>query len=378
MWRGAVGLIALALLAACGPAPAPRLDLRGQAFTLATAPQSEAPAFAAAGAGALAFWIGIDERGVHHDARRLTPDGMGEAVTLPLPPTDPHAQTAVPSGGGALLFWLDQPPDAPNQAALYAARITPGLEVARGPVALSAQPVYGYAAQPTANRGALAVWSGGPPDEPILFAREVDAEGRPLALAPLLADDLPLAGAEPTLTVDAGGQAWLFWMARGQVWRGRLLGPPYGPVADATALTAGLHLAAGDRLIRLRAGSDGAYGYVFWTVERASGDVETWLTVGSFNDPFWSQPRRFMLDGQAVTHAAPLDQAASPLPIAALHGGVLTIAHGRAGQVTTTLAAAEGAVMLRPPSLVAAGGGLWVGWAQVEPGAADLVALLLR
>jgi len=367
--------IALVLLSACASElPDPTPVTRGVLLRIADAPQTDPPALAARGNDVLAFWIGVDDRGVHHDARRITDAGMTPIVTLPLPPVNPFHQRAVASDGGALLFWLDQSPDAPDQAGLYAAQIDGELTVTRGPVLLSDAAVYDYAVAPAADGGAWAAWSGGAAAEPTLFARRIDAEGRPLERL-MLTDGLGdqavrLSGQVPALTYDAAGSRWLFWLAHGQVWRGRLTDS--ASVQGIEAITSSIYLDAGDRLTHLSVGSDGVYGCAFWNIERADGAVETWLTVGSFNDPFWAQPRRFMIEGESVRAASPLDSASSPLPIAALVGDQMVIAHMRAGQIETTTIASAPVAVLRPPSLTAAPGTLWLGWAQPNGDAAAL------
>ncbi|MBK8020503.1 MAG: hypothetical protein IPK19_03500 [Chloroflexi bacterium] len=370
-----IGLMAMLLAgAACSPqeqAADPPIA-RGTTLTLAQTPQTDPPVLIPSGGRLLAFWIGSDERGVHQDARIVHQDALERVVTLPLPPIHPYAQDGLSApDGSALLFWLDEHPETPERAALYAAWISANLEVERGPVQVSDMPVYQYALMTDAAGGAWAVWSGGAAGEPALFARQIDYEGRPLEARQIFS-----RGAYPALTYDALGRRWLFWLANGQIWRGQF---ENGQLAgEPEALTAALQLGPGDRLTGLKAGSDGTFGYLFWNVARAAGAAETWMIVGSFNDPYWAQPRRLNDEaGAPVRFAAPLDQPAAPLPVAILQGDALVLRYGEAGLLSDPIAVLSPLDLLRAPALRAQPDGeLVIAWAS--PGGAAASLNLLR
>ncbi|MBL8133832.1 MAG: hypothetical protein JNL42_18365 [Anaerolineae bacterium] len=368
-------LVTLVCCAACAPndvvpdAPI----VRGSTLTLAQVPQADPPAFAVSGDHVLAFWIGSDDRGVHHDARIARRDAAEPALTLPLPPVHPFAQTAVNStNGAALLFWLDENPDTPERAALYAARIGADLRVERGPVAVSDTPVYDYTAQTDGEGGAWIVWSGGAAAEPVLYARQIDRDGRPLEPGRVGA-----SGTAPALTYDAQGRRWLFWLANGQVWRGAF---SRGQIdGEPEALTAAIQMDPGDRLTGLAAGSDGRLGYVFWNVARRDGENETWLVVGSFNDPYWAQPRLLTnASGAPARFATPLDQPASPLPIAVVDADGITLRFGVDGLLGESYLVLSPAELLRAPLLKAQPDGeLLLAWAAPSGETASLNLLRL-
>ncbi len=347
----------------------------GELIALANAPQTDPPALAARGAEAWAFWVGVDERGVHHDGRRITPAGGRDPRTLPLPPRTPHAQSAIAVPEGVLLFWLDARADSPDGFAVHTALLDPDLNVLRAPDAIGEVQAFEYAAMPDGSGGAWLVWSGGAPSEPTLTLTPIDRAGRPLASQPVRRAGAAVSGRSPALTWDASGRRWLFWLARGEVWRGQLAAD--GMLSDVGALTTGVHLAAGDRLLDLRAGSDGTFGIVVWHIERADGERAAWVSVGAFNDPFWSQPRPLRLGADTATYAVPLDQPAYPLPIAVLVSGQGTIVTLRDGVIGAPVAVHPSITPLRPPHLSAGADALWLAWAQPGEVSAGLWVLRL-
>lgn len=358
-------------MAAAGEAtPGGTSYARGSVLTLVDTPQTDPPALAVSGDRLMAFWIGSDERGVHQDAALIQDGAVEKSLVLPLPPNHPFSQRALAvADGAALLFWLDQGTE--DETALFVARISPDLQVERGPVQVSAEPVYNYAITTDGAGGAWVVWSGGAASEPALNVRQIDYDGRPLE--PL---KLGAAGDFPQLTYDLDGAIWAFWLANGRLWRGRFIGGHL--VGDADPLTAAIQLEAGDFLSDLRVGSDGRYGYVFWNVVRQIGHAETWMMVGSFNDPFWAQPRPYTdPGGSRVEFVSPLDQPASPLPTAVVSNGGLSIVYWQNGISQTAIPAASPVHTLRPPALIGgANGDLSLAWA--EPGSETAALELMQ
>ncbi len=111
---------------------------RGTTLTLAQTPQTDPPVLIPSGGRLLAFWIGSDERGVHQDARIVHQDALEPVATLPLPPIHPYAQDGLSApDGSALLFWLDEHPETPERAALYAGHAV--CDVSLGDDAAAAQ-----------------------------------------------------------------------------------------------------------------------------------------------------------------------------------------------------------------------------------------------
>lgn len=310
-------IVLLLLLCACQPAPPAWV-------TLAEAPQGRAPALYADAARVTAFWVGADAAGVHHDARHLSGGELSPVTVLPLPPTHPYDQRVYPASGGSLfLLWLDRVEGA-GVTTLLSAWIAPDLSIRRT-TPVSDGLALRYSAAPDGQGGLWAVWSGGLLSEPTLYARYIDAEGRPL-------DHFRIAAhAETPALVRANDGTLLFWIQAGQVMRARLVD---GLALDAESITSAVSLAPGDRLYEFSAGLDESHAYVFWNITRANGQVETWYAAGTFDARFWNAPVR-LLDAEdrplrwlspAVgqfeqLHAAA--ESAAGVGIAAFDGGAL-------------------------------------------------------
>jgi hypothetical protein len=281
--RGAVfrriALIA-ALVGACTTAP----PMPGRVL-VAQAPVSGPPVSAPCAGGAAFFWVGEDERGVHHDARVWRPDGAGgvlsDRVTLPLPPQAPHALTAFAGvEERCVLVWRDRGaagPDDTGSPRLYAAVLDRDLRVLRGPVAVSpaaddpAVSALAYAGLRLPDGRIALAWTGGLPGEPGLFTSVLDGEGRPSA---------PQAhawgAAVPVWQPVAGGyRLWWTDPADGQVYASA-----WSPGAAAEAPQprgARPALRPGDWIETAAFSADGAA--LVWHVQRASGAREVWRSL---------------------------------------------------------------------------------------------------
>jgi hypothetical protein len=276
--------------------------------TLAQAQQADAPALAMTDGGLIVAWIGSDERGVHQDARRFTSAGLGEIVTLPLPPAHPYEQTLLPGDHHVHLLWLDAGQD--DQTQLFAALLSPELAVERGPVSVSEGLALDYSAVPDSFGGLWAAWSGGLAAEMSLYARRIDDAGRPLVDTMTIAANVD----HPALVRTNAGEVWLFWLANGQVMRQRL--DPAGE-GGARALTGAVSLAPGDHLINVSAGLDRSNAYFFWNIMRAGGANETWFTAGALAANSWRQPQRLRIATGAETSAYFALRWTTPSPVQA-------------------------------------------------------------
>ncbi|MFN8449341.1 MAG: hypothetical protein U0521_12350 [Anaerolineae bacterium] len=342
-------------------------------ITLAQAQQADAPALVATDGALLAVWVGADDRGVHQDARRITPGGLGDVVTLPLPPTHPYDQRLFPGDSAAHLLWLDA--DETNQTRLYAALLAPDLTVERGPVAVSDGLALDYAAIPDGSGGLWAAWSGGLLAEMTLYARRIDDAGRPLI------DTITVAAAaeHPALLRTAPGEIWLFWLEDGQVMRQRL-----DPSDDsgAQALTGAVSLSSGDRLVNVSAGLDRSSAYFFWNITRADGSNETSLAFGSLAATAWRQPRRLQISAGTTLDlrwAMPLTGASDLLTAVAESDAGLSLITLSAGTIVGYRTVAPGEHLIGTPALAQdAAGSLYLAWASPGDTSAALRLLHLQ
>lgn len=345
-------LVLLLLLPACGNAtplpPAPLSSPWGAIITLGETEQTDAPDILVQADQVIAAWVGADERGVHHDVRALRPGGLSEIVVLPLPPVHPYAQQVLPGSEAHFhLLWLDA---LANETRVFAALVTAALELERGPTLLSDEHTLRYTAL-SANDGAVwVVSSGGILAEPSLYARYIDAAGRPrLENIYTVASDADW----PALLRGADGELWLFWLRHSD---GRVLRSPFvdGRAEDAEVISDGLALNPGDRLMDFSAALGGPDVYLFWSVTRADGRPESWYTVGQLDATTWEAPGRLSFStieasfetgfntGTAqqadvgerrLTWARPLAASPDVLPVAGLSGDQLVLLYLHAGAV---------------------------------------------
>ena len=355
--------------------PAPTPD---PSTLLAQAQQADAPALVFSGENVIAAWVGADERGVHQDARLITPNEMSAAITLPLPPTHPYAQRLIPGANRrSHLFWLDA--NATGQTTLYSALLAPDLSVERGPVAVSEGLATAYSAVPDGAGGTWAAWSGGMIAEMAIYARQSDNEGRPLATITIAP-----RGEQPALVRTAEGEVWLFWLANGGLMRQRLASQNEADQASKAAMLTGtISLAAGDQLVNTRAAPDGADGtsaYFFWNVSRASGANETWWTWGRLDAPSWRQPTRLTDEAGAALRwtepaAEPVELAAAAVESDAGLGFILL----RGGDVAGHKLVVPGTRLIGMPSLATdQNADFALGWAAPGETSADLRMLRVR
>lgn len=282
-------LLVAAALAACTPEAASspaEMSLWGPVHILGEAEQTQAPALWVEPDGlATSAWVGSDQRGVHHDARVLSANLLGESITLPLPPVRPFGQRLLPAEPDALhLLWLDL--NAENQQRLFAARIASGLLVERGPTLISNQETYRYAAAPLTNGRVQVIWSGGRLYEPALYAQQISERG--------LADEPTLLARDadwPAMIRANDSTLHLFWL---QADNNTL---HYG-ILDMRAITQvqvipqAIALEPGDRLHGLYAALDFTHLYLFWHVTRRSGDNQTWMVTRPIESGVWSEPQQ--------------------------------------------------------------------------------------
>jgi hypothetical protein len=335
----------------------------GDAVLVARTAQAQPPGMALVDGRAVFTWIGVDERGVHHDARIAS----GDAVTLPLPPTMPRAQTLIAaSNRSAHLVWLDA--DSQGVTQLYSALFDiPMLAVQRGPTQISDGLVLGYAAVADSSGGIFLAYSGAHDDEPTLILTGVDALGRPLPVA-----ERGRPGEKPVF-LWLGSELRLFWIDRtlAMVMSGRVVA---GQIADSASVVPTPALAVGDRLVDMRAGADRTHLYLFWNIERASGVFETLYTstalgIGSWS-PFAALRSRAQLGGSVQTSynsgvvqpalpegdllalASPLSVQGDTLPVLGTRAGELVVVYLQAGHVIGEQIVQRDVTLLAPPLLL--------------------------
>ncbi len=391
-------LLALLLAAACLPAPLPAtwtpvptaVPLRsawGEVFTIADAQQMDAPALQAVEGGLAATWIGADASGVHQDARTIGEFGPSAVVVLPLPPVRPRTQRLLSAGTRGLhLLWLDAlfdpPPDTLGQTRLLLAFVDQRLTVQRGPLDVSEQVALNYDVVSNADGSLWVAWSGGLLAEPTLSIRYIDNLGRPQP-AILLQRDADY----PALARAADGTLHVFWRraSDGHFFMAQVQD---GVLLNTREISGALLLAAADRLVSVRAALDRTHGYVFVTLRRASGSVETWLIGGALASEVWNLPRRMGILptetalpgtqsgryvaswgdrwlGWAVPLTAPQTVPQEYVMLAAQVGDSLALVYLRGAAVTGYEPVVEDVRLIGFPSAVAMdGGGLALAWAQ--------------
>jgi hypothetical protein len=377
------------LLWGCTAALLPTATAWGESLLIAQARQAAAPALVFDSGGLIAVWIGADERGVHHDVRRVGLDGaLGDVLTLPLPPRYPRAlQLATGIGGRTHQLWLDADDDGDTQ--LYGAVLETDFTVFRGPTLVSDAGTYRYHALADGAGGVLAAWSGGLAAEPTLTVTQIDYEGRPVQ--PLA----QLDGADYPVLFRAPDGIYLLWIdVRQQV---ICLSPFRADLAlGCQARVPSVRLERGDWLQGLSAGADRSHIYVLWNIERGQSGDETWFASLPIGGSDWAQPQRlrFMtqtdatvqtgynsgqvsaarLGGEAVfAFAAPLPTVGDTLPVAGQSGGELGILYFADGSVVGYQAVAQ-ARLLAPPLLLSdVDRHLHMAWSDaVSPDHADL------
>ncbi|MBZ0280708.1 MAG: hypothetical protein K8L97_08190 [Anaerolineae bacterium] len=343
-------ILLILCLAACNlsETPTPPGSTWGEIITLGQAEQMDAPDFWPGANNLTGTWIGADERGVHHDGRAVSASGFSELITMPLPPVHPYGQQLYPAGGDNLhLLWLDD--NGAGETRLYGAVITATLEVVRGPTLLSEQATQRFTVLSNGDGTLWIISAGGLLSEPGLFARYLDAEGRPR-----LEDIYQIAADADWPTIIQGETPRLFWLrpSDGQVWSSPLLdGEPTAPAPVVESVI----LNPGDRLNQFSGGQDMTHTYLFWNITRMDGQNETWFSAGQLDND-WNRPARLGVDtalaadfatgfntgtaqtaqaGEAVfSWAAPLNGQFETLPVAGVvDKNRLTVVYLRGGGI---------------------------------------------
>ncbi|MCL4247822.1 MAG: hypothetical protein KJ065_06715 [Anaerolineae bacterium] len=385
-----VAVIAILLLATSGCSESDKAESAWEIMTIAQAEQSEPPALALVDDYIVTAWIGADTRGVHHDARIISENGLADPVTLPLPPRQPHAQQLIPgSNGTAHLLWLDA--DENGVIQLYSALIAVhSLMVIRGSTPVSQQTVLRFTALAEPGGSVLIAWAGGNPAEPGISLQRIDNEGRPTEQLGYLQ-----AANYPTL-LRANGEVYVYWLGEQDdgIYRTRIAADT---LRDTERLTSSPGRAAGDRLIDMRAGTDRSYVYLFWNLARASGACETWFTTAAATAPFLLQPAPLKLSidnartvetgfnsgtvygtqigEMPICMAAPLSETGDTLAVGVQNGPDTVMVYFRDGQsVGQQVLATDTGVLLRPPVLLSdQDRNLYLAWSEpTASGVADL------
>lgn len=383
--RALVCLLLVGCVTHALPWGAPRIVTQAQ--------QAQPPALALIDGGMVAAWVGADERGVHHNARRLINGVFEPAVTLPLPPVMPRQQTFVAGrAGSAHLLWLDA--NENGETRLFNALIaTSNLSVLRGPTVFSYTVTVRYATLAEVG-GVLVAWSGGLPDEPTVTLRRIDDEGRPTETLATVPD------ADYPQLLYADGVVWVFWLDVSDQTIGAASFVA-GRWSESIALVPSVGLAAGDRLRDIRVGADRAGAYLFWNVNRADGLNESWFAFGALSGTGWSAPRLLTAEATAgtapptgfnsgvvqaavageapVAFAAPLAEQGDTLPVAALQGDALVVIYLQSGQPVAMQTVATDVSLLAAPLLLSdRDRHLYLNWAQPRDGTSELRLLTTR
>lgn len=272
-----VGLCLGLMLVACQPEQSPAIW--SPVTTMGTSAHFEPPAVVADGAQTLFAWSGADA-----EAARLYAATFRKAATiLALPTTQAFHHSAYPAlQENAHILWMDTLLDEGPR--LRAGTFSPDLVAVTGPITLSREDTFSYAATTLANSAIQVVWTEGFVSEPVLYTNTIDGQGRP-AFSEKVAENV----SHPALVTDAGGNVWLYWLWQGEMLQGRLVG---AVIENPTVIAADVPLARGDYVDAFYTAMDETHVYVIWQISRGDGTWETWWASGDKASQIWSQPQR--------------------------------------------------------------------------------------
>jgi len=343
------------LMTACGSDSTAVIEQRsawGKIITIAQAEQSHAPALGLATDNIITAWVGADETGIFQYARRFTVSTAEQIQPLPIPPVYPYAQSLLPAfeNGYVHLVWLDaRYDDIAGGTRLWTVVLSPELIPTRGAVQVSDVPTLRYTLLTQEDGGFQAIYSGGLPSEPSLYAQAIDPLGRPRPVKTLVSD-----ADWPCVVRINDGSALLFWLrySDGQVFRAQLVDETLEAV---TSLGLSLRLMPGDLLTGFNAGLDTTHAYLLWNVQRLGGANEVWMAVSPLAVDDWTEPQRLGIStptddtfttgfnggaAQTVTSgdqmlrwAAPLAGQGDSLVLAAQIGDKLSLVYLRGGEI---------------------------------------------
>jgi hypothetical protein len=340
-----LALLLLLFLVGCGSSPQELPEVQsswGRIYNIAQDPQADAPAFARTETFTAFAWVGSDERGVHHDVRILTTEGLSPAAALPLSPVSPSAFQLLPTAeSGTLLFYLDANPE--GESRLYSAVFDPTLMLIAGPTLIShLRTEAQYTVSRAADGSLWVVWSGGSPAEPTLFAQSLDPLGRPRPPQQLVIDST-----YPILRENADETLALYWLRSEQVYRARF---EDGTIADTSPIAPSPGLERGERRVNFSVGQDSTTVYLFLNTVLADGTPRTWYATDGGETPM---PLRISENtGEAfitgynggtgksaaqgevpVAWVSPVDGVSDPLPVAAQVEDQLSVVYLSEGQI---------------------------------------------
>jgi len=266
----------------------------GTVITLGEAEQQSAPALWVNRPHVISAWVAASDEGVRQYLRAYTPpDALSGLAFLPIPPVFPHQQTLIPAGDDdtAHLFWLDAAQrNIDNGLRLWGDIVTTDLARIRAEIPLSDDVTYHYDAIELPDGDAQIIWSAGNPAEPTLFTRQVDGRGRPRTVRTLAPD-----ADWPTLLTRADGRIAVYWLSPSQGTVGRVIIADDNTTAPEILMQS-VYLAPGDHLLGFEVGQDQTHTYLFWTVRRAGGLVETWFSTSPIEADQWSDPTSLAID----------------------------------------------------------------------------------
>lgn len=249
----------------------------GAVITLGEGEQRSAPALWINRNAVISTWVADSDDGVRQFIRAYDfNEGLSVTAFLPIPPVFPHQQYLIPAGDAntAHLFWLDAAQaNVGGGVRVWGDVVTADLGRIRGEIPLSSDVTYHYDVIELADGVAQLVWSAGNAAEPTLFARQIDPAGRPRTVERVAAD-----ADWPSLLPLADGRIAVYWLSRLQGTVGRVILSDDGPTQPEILLES-VQLSPGDQLLGFDAAHDRSHIYLFWTVRRAGGEVESWFST---------------------------------------------------------------------------------------------------
>ncbi len=296
---GLLGWGAILLLAACQPLALATPDLPNSAWglvmTLDQAEQMSAPVLRPLDDRLLAGWIADDVNGTYQAVALMNSSGISQQARLPLP-VYPYAQQMVAASGDlTLLTWLDA--NVNRETRLWATLLTPNLEQERELIPISDEATRRYTLVSATDGATWAISVGGLLSEPTLFARFVDAEGRPR-----LEDIYEIARDAdwPSAIRTANDTVMLYWL---RVSDNRIMRSPLidGRLEQVEDVVEGAVLQPGDRLESFHVAQDRTHIYLFWNITRADDRRESWFTAAPPGAAEWLAPVRIGITASDVS-----------------------------------------------------------------------------
>ncbi|MFN8527010.1 MAG: hypothetical protein U0670_00155 [Anaerolineae bacterium] len=366
-----------AILTACAGSPTATItptctpeSAWGGVITLANAGLTAPPALAVHANFMSLAYVTSDQTGARQVMRRWIDGHLTDPVTLTLPPIQPRDQLTFPAlDNNVFVVWIDLD-EVTHVPAVFSALVTPTTEILRGPLRLSAEneQVYDLSAALMSDGSLWVAWSGATSNEPAVWLRKIDNEGRPALPIRFASDALHPA----LIRLPDDTLLLLYEEGEGEnVVRARIAD---GVLLESARITARVSRTPGTLIESVYGAADSTHGYLFWNLTRDDGHRETWFSTGELDAANWSAPALFEPPYQWVR---PLAENRTYVQLAAVDstgsGDQIGVASMAAGEFVGFEPVTRCTPVIDPPALFSNGGQLILAWSQPHTAApADL------